>query len=90
MTKNESGRISSVAVRVHRIAEAEAFYAEAFGVRFRDVDLGGLCCRFGDLGAVTSKLVPLRDASDFEGYPVHQIGAVRDPDGNTIEIYGPG
>jgi catechol 2,3-dioxygenase-like lactoylglutathione lyase family enzyme len=100
-----------------------AFYGEAFGVEFREVDTGGgIRSRFGELGGLTLKLVPIRDNGDFENFPIHQLGlevpdveavlavarkhggrvqdvptrqggrlhaAVRDPDGNTLELYGP-
>jgi predicted enzyme related to lactoylglutathione lyase len=101
--------------------EMEAFYAEAFGVQFRTVETGPFRSRFGELGRLTLKLVPIRSEVDFEGFPVHQLGfevddvdaviaaatrhggrvqdapqrtggrlyaAIRDPDGNTIELYG--
>jgi catechol 2,3-dioxygenase-like lactoylglutathione lyase family enzyme len=97
-----------------------AFYSQAFGIRFREVDAFGIRSQFGEIGGITLKLVPLRDGVDFEGYPLHQLGfdvpdveavlqlaehhggrgegeilrdgsrvhtAVRDPDGNTIELY---
>jgi predicted enzyme related to lactoylglutathione lyase len=96
------------------------FYSEAFQVQFRGVDTYGIRSQFGELGGITLKFVPIRDSTDFEGYPFHQIGfmvpdveavialalkyggqregevirdgdriqaAVRDPDGNTIELY---
>jgi len=99
-----------------------AFYTEAFGVDFEEVDARGITSQFGRLGEITLKLVPLRKSVDFEGYPSHQLGvevldvdavitlatkhggrqegpilrqdgrahaAVRDPDGNTVELYGP-
>jgi predicted enzyme related to lactoylglutathione lyase len=98
-----------------------AFYSEAFGARFQIVEIGGLTSRFGRIGRLTVKFVPIRGAADFQGYPVHQPGfevsdvraaiasahrhggsahdppvrrdgrlqaAIRDPDGNTIELYG--
>lgn len=97
----------------------QAFYAKAFGARFREVQVGPLACRFGELDGWTLKLVPLREAPEFDGFPLHQLGfevddveavlalaeqhggrregapttvdgvvhaAVRDPDGNTIEL----
>lgn len=111
---------SSVALRVHHMDRMVAFYSEAFGIRFREVDTSGLKSRFGKLNGVLIKLVPLRKQPDFEGFPSHQPGftvpdiarvislakkhggreltpptrrdkqlhaAVRDPDGNTIELY---
>jgi catechol 2,3-dioxygenase-like lactoylglutathione lyase family enzyme len=113
--------LTTVAFRVHKMPEMEAFYAEAFGVKFRTVETGPFRSRFGELGRLTLKLVPIRSETDFEGFPVHQLGfevddveaviaaatrhggrvqdapqraegrvhaAVRDPDGNTIELYG--
>jgi catechol 2,3-dioxygenase-like lactoylglutathione lyase family enzyme len=114
--------LASVAYRVHRTGAMVAFYTEAFGARFREVDARGVRSQFGELGSLTLKFVPIRDTVDFEGFPVHQLGfevpdvaaviataerhggrvqdpperqdgrvhaAVRDPDGNTIELYGP-
>jgi predicted enzyme related to lactoylglutathione lyase len=96
------------------------FYSEAFQVRFREVDTYGIRSQFGEVKEITLKFVPIRDDTDFDGYPVHQPGffvadvgavvalavkhggrqegqtirsngrieaAVRDPDGNTIELY---
>lgn len=118
MRKNAS--ITSLALRVHNTDQMLKFYAGAFGVQFREVDARGIRSHFGELGGITLKLVPIRDGSDFEGFPVHQPGftvgniyevialavkhggrqegtviqtgkrrhaAVRDPDGNTIELY---
>lgn len=98
----------------------EDFYAVAFGIRFRTVQTGAFESRFGELGDLTLKLVPIREAPDFEGFAVHQLGidvdslervvqlavdaggrrmgdpvvvdairqvAIRDPDGNTLELY---
>jgi catechol 2,3-dioxygenase-like lactoylglutathione lyase family enzyme len=114
--------LATVAYRVHHESAMLAFYAEAFGVRFRVVETDGVRSHFGELSNVTLKLVPIREAADFEGFPAHQLGfdvsdvarvietalrhggrvqdaavrdgarvhaAVRDPDGNTIELYGP-
>jgi catechol 2,3-dioxygenase-like lactoylglutathione lyase family enzyme len=115
-------RLTSLALRVHHMDAMVAFYADAFGARFREVPTGPLTSRFAEVGGVTLKFVPIRDAADFAGFPVHQPGfevedvervlvaaaahggaiqdapregdgrlhaAVRDPDGNTLEIYGP-
>lgn len=112
--------LTTIAVQVHHMDAMVAFYAEAFGFRFRPAATGGLASQFGRRGALTLKFVPLRDAPDFDGYPSHQLGfsvenvdavlalaerhggrregevirsggsvhaAVRDPDGNTLEIY---
>jgi catechol 2,3-dioxygenase-like lactoylglutathione lyase family enzyme len=123
--RRRAGRadVTTVAYRVHRMAAMLAFYGEAFGVEFREVDTGGgIRSRFGELGGLTLKLVPIRDNADFENFPIHQLGlevpdveavlavarkhggrvqdvptrqggrlhaAVRDPDGNTLELYGP-
>jgi catechol 2,3-dioxygenase-like lactoylglutathione lyase family enzyme len=116
------GRLASLAFRVHRMDAMLAFYRDAFGVEFRDVTTGPVVSRFGELGNITLKFVPIRDATDFENFPIHQPGievsdvqaavaaarkhggsvqdaprevggqthaSVRDPDGNTIELYGP-
>jgi predicted enzyme related to lactoylglutathione lyase len=113
-------QLTSVAFRTHEHEAMRAFYAEAFGVTFRAVKTGPLDSDFGELGAITLKLVPIRDSTDFDGFPVHQLGievddvervislarkhggavqdaaaqrdgrvlaSVRDPDGNTIELY---
>jgi catechol 2,3-dioxygenase-like lactoylglutathione lyase family enzyme len=115
-------QISTVAYRVHRMAAMLAFYREAFGIEFREVDTGGgIRSQFGELGGITLKFVPIRDTVDFVGFPIHQLGvevpdvaavlalarkhggrvqdpprregdrvhaAMRDPDGNTMELYG--
>jgi catechol 2,3-dioxygenase-like lactoylglutathione lyase family enzyme len=113
-------RVETFALRVHRLDAMVAFYTEAFGVRFREVDARGIKSQFGRLGDVTLKLVPIRKSVDFEGFQVHQLGinvrsvdavvatairhsgrlegemtrdekiihaVIRDPDGNTIELY---
>jgi catechol 2,3-dioxygenase-like lactoylglutathione lyase family enzyme len=122
LARERAGTITTVAYRVHRQAEMVAFYSEAFGVRFRAADTGGIQSQFGELGKVTLKFVPIRNAIDFQGFPIHQLGlevpdvarvievatrhggrvqdapvrqgghlhaSVRDPDGNTLELYGP-
>lgn len=115
--------VTSVAIRVHRMEAMVAFYTEAFGASFREVDTSGLRSRFAEVDGMTLKLVPLRNSVDFEDYPSHQLGfavpdvqavvaialrhggrqegeiqrvdggglhaSVRDPDGNTLELYGP-
>lgn len=113
-------KLSSIAIRAHRMDPMLAFYSQAFGAEFREVDTYGLKSQFGDMDGVELKLVPIRDEADFDGFPVHQPGftvadvdavvalaeqhggrlvgqimrvggrtqaAVRDPDGNTIELY---
>lgn len=115
-----SGPLRSVAMRVRNLEAMESFYAAAFGVTFRSVRTGDIDSRFGDLDGITIKLVPIRDSTDFEGYPIHQLGlevesldrvvdialraggarhgemvtvdgvrqiAIRDPDGNLLELY---
>jgi catechol 2,3-dioxygenase-like lactoylglutathione lyase family enzyme len=116
-----TARITTLAFRVHRMEAMLAFYAEAFGVSFREVKTGPFTSRFGELGGTTLKFVPIREAADFEKFAVHQPGievagdlhrviaaalkhggrvenppvedgdqihaAIRDPDGNTIELY---
>ncbi len=112
--------ISSIAIRVSDLDAMVAFYSEAFNIQFREVNTFGISSRFGEVGGVLLKLVPIRESEDFENYPVHQPGfvvsdiqsviaiaikhggrqeggiiendgeiqaAVRDPDGNTIELY---
>lgn len=113
-------RMTSMALRVHHMEAMVAFYTEAFGAHFEEVETQGLTSYFGECGGVLLKFVPLRDGTDFEGYPSHQPGffvddieevfrlaelhggaveaqpirvaagwhaAVRDPDGNTLELY---
>jgi catechol 2,3-dioxygenase-like lactoylglutathione lyase family enzyme len=116
-------RLTTVAYRVHRMSAMVAFYREAFGFEFHEVDVGGgLRSQFGTLDSLTLKLVPIRDTVEFEEFPIHQLGfqvhdvgavaaaavrhggrlqdppvrekgrmraAVRDPDGNPLEVYGP-
>jgi catechol 2,3-dioxygenase-like lactoylglutathione lyase family enzyme len=114
-------RLTTLAYRVHDMPGMVAFYREAFGFEFREVNLvGGLRAQFGRLDSLTLKFVPIRDAANFEEFPIHQPGfevddveavlaiavkhggrvqdpaarengrlqaAVRDPDGNTLELY---
>lgn len=112
--------ISSIALRVHNMEAMLNFYSEAFQVQFREVDTYGIRSQFGEMNGITLKFVPIREDTDFKGFPVHQPGfvvadvevvvalaikhggrqegqiirgngqlqaAVRDPDGNTIELY---
>ena len=112
--------LSSIAIRVSNVEAMVAFYSEAFHIQFREVDTYGIRSLFGEVNGITFKLVPIRDDSDFKGYPIHQPGfvvpdveavidlalkhggrqesrllhvdgktqaAIRDPDGNTIELY---
>jgi predicted enzyme related to lactoylglutathione lyase len=112
--------LSSIAIRVANMDAMLAFYSEAFHVRFREVDTYGIRSQFGEMNGITLKFVPIRDETDFIGYPIHQPGfvvpdveavialalkhggrqegrtiqvsgktqaAIRDPDGNTIELY---
>lgn len=112
--------LSSIAIRVSNVEAMLAFYSEAFHIKFREVDTYGIHSQFGEMNGITLKLVPIRDDSDFKGFPIHQPGfvvpdveavialalkyggrqegralqvegkiqaAIRDPDGNTIELY---
>ena len=114
-------KLTTVAYRVHKQQAMVDFYTEAFGAKFRAVDTGPIRSQFGEVAGLTLKFVPIRDAADFENFPVHQLGfqvadvdrviaialkhggrvqdkpvreqgrvhaSVRDPDGNTIELYG--
>ena len=116
-------KLTTVALRVHRVEEMVAFYGEAFGAEFRQVETRGVRSWFGDVGGITFKLVPIRTSADFVDFPSHQPGfevadveavialaekyggrqegeilrlgatvhgSVRDPDGNTLELYSPG
>jgi catechol 2,3-dioxygenase-like lactoylglutathione lyase family enzyme len=118
--RSTTSRLTTLAFRVHHMAKMEAFYAEAFGFKFRDENTGGMVSRFGAGNGITIKLVPIRKDTDFVDFPVHQpgfevddvarvieiarkhggsmlqapardggvvTGSVRDPDGNTIELY---
>ena len=113
-------KLSSLAIRVANMDSMLAFYSEAFQVEFREVDTYGIRSQSGELDGITLTFVPIRDVSDFTGYPIHQPGfvvpdvqslidiaqkhggrqegqimraggkiqaAIRDPDGNTIELY---
>ena len=112
--------VSSIAIRVSDLDAMVSFYSEAFNIHFQEVNTFGLSSRFGEVGGVMIKLVPIRESEDFETYPIHQPGfvvedveavialaikhggrqeggiirnsegiqaAIRDPDGNTIELY---
>ena len=67
-------KLTTVAYRVHKQQAMVDFYTEAFGARFRVVDTGGIRSQFGDVAGLTLKFVPIRDAADFENFPVHQLG----------------
>ncbi|MGH9936516.1 MAG: VOC family protein [Blastocatellia bacterium] len=112
--------LTTVALRVHRMEQMTAFYSQAFGVKFREVDTFGIRSQFGEVAGLTLKFVPIRAGADFTEYPIHQLGftvpdveavialalkhggkqegpplrekgrlhaAIRDPDGNTLELY---
>ena len=112
--------LNSLAFRVANMEAMIAFYSQAFGIHFREVDTYGIRSQFGELDGMTLKFVPIRDEVDFKTFPIHQPGfqvenveevvrlailyggrqegqilrrdgtlqaAVRDPDGNTIELY---
>lgn len=114
--------LQTIALRVHNMEAMTAFYSAAFGVQFRPVQTGPFLSRFGELGDILLKFVPIREAPEFATFPIHQPGiavpdveavialalehggrqegelqrdengvraAVRDPDGNTLELYGP-
>ena len=122
LEENEAKRVvlESIALRVYDLDAMTAFYSEAFGIRFRRVDTFGVTSHFGDFDGMTLKLVPIRESSDFVGFPDVQLGfevpdidtvfaiaerhggkpdgkrrieanlyhaGLRDPDGNTIELY---
>ena len=67
-------RLASVALRVADLEAMTAFYRDALGVVFADADAHGQPYRTGRLGDVEFKLVPIRDAPDFEGFLVTQLG----------------
>jgi catechol 2,3-dioxygenase-like lactoylglutathione lyase family enzyme len=118
--EKSNSQLHSVAMRVHNMESMLAFYTEAFGIQFREMATGPFTSQFGEVDDLTLKFVPIRDAADFEGFAIHQLGfsvpnvenvialaiqhggrqegeiiskdngkhaAVRDPDGNTIELY---
>jgi len=73
-------RVVSVALRVHDLEAMRAFYRDVFGADLRPVQVGPLGCWFGPCAGLLLKLVPLRDAPDPTGYPLHQLGVeVGDP-----------
>lgn len=87
MTQESKTALTSIAIRAHNIEAMRAFYTEAFGGLFNQVDLGGgLQCYFGQVLGITIKLVPLRDSADFESFPLHQLGFVVDDVQKVIEI----
>src|SRR5687768_10682773 len=82
-----SALLTSVAIQVHDLEAMAAFYAEAFGATFETVDVGhGLAARFGRAGGLLIKLVKLRDAADFEGFPTHQLGFRVDDVARVVEV----
>ena len=121
MKASVKASLTTIAIRAYHLGAMVAFYTEAFGASFREVDTFGIKSQFGEMGSITLKLVPIREGVDFEDYPSHQLGlevssvedviklavkhggrqegdvhtteagkmhaAVRDPDGNTIELY---
>jgi predicted enzyme related to lactoylglutathione lyase len=66
-------KVVSVAIQTSRHDAMKAFYADAFGVQFRQVQTGPIESSFGTIGALTLKLVPIRAGVDFEGFAVHQL-----------------
>jgi hypothetical protein len=54
------GQLASVAIRVHDLTAMAAFYEGTFAARLAPTQVGPLACRFGPVGGVTLKLVPLR------------------------------
>ena len=116
----QSSQLASVAIQVHRVNAMVAFYTEAFGMSFEDVNTG-MPSKFATHGGITFKFVPLRASVDLEGFGLHQLGfvvddvheviglaiahggraegtvqrtedgslhgALRDPDGNSVEVY---
>jgi catechol 2,3-dioxygenase-like lactoylglutathione lyase family enzyme len=67
-------RLTSIALQTHHIDEMKAFYDDAFGGEFGEIEVAGLTCWFGQVAGITLKLVPLRPQPDPEGYPLHQLG----------------
>jgi hypothetical protein len=52
--KHSAVSLTSVAYRVHRTRAMVAFYTEAFGARFREVDARGIRSQFGEVGSLTA------------------------------------
>ncbi len=74
-TEGPSARaLQSIAIRVHRLDAMVAFYEEAFGATFREVDTFGISSRFAEIDGITIKFVPIRDSTEFEDFPSHQLG----------------
>ncbi len=76
----------SIALRVAQVESMTAFYSEAFGIQFREVNTYGIRSQFGELNGVTLKLIPIRDESDFQGYPIHQPGFMVEDVQKVIDI----
>ncbi len=66
--------LSSIALQVHHTEQMTEFYSRLLGIEFAEIDAGGMSCWFGRAGALTVKLVPLREEVDFESFPLHQLG----------------
>lgn len=68
--------VESLAIKCFHLEAMLAFYAEALGAEFQQVDVGvpDMRCFFGAGAGVTLKLVSGRESADFEGYPIHQLG----------------
>ena len=69
-----STTLTTLAYRVHDMDRMVAFYSEAFGARFAEVQTGPVRSRFARAGGITLKFVPIREAADFTGFAVHQPG----------------
>lgn len=63
-----------MAIWAHHLPAMTDFYSRVLGFAFREVNVGGLSCLFGELEQATLKLVPRRTDTDFEALPVHQLG----------------
>jgi catechol 2,3-dioxygenase-like lactoylglutathione lyase family enzyme len=77
---NEPAWLGSVATLVHDTDAMVAFDREVFGFVFEEVETSGVTSWFGTAPGSTLELVPLHRDGRLHG-------AVRDPDGNTIELY---
>lgn len=72
--------VHSLAIKCHDLEAQQRFYEALAGASFEEVDVGvpGMRCLFGTCWGLTLKLVSGREAPDFEGYPIHQLGLAVD------------
>ena len=78
--------LSTLAIQANRVDSMAAFYPQAFGFQFRNVDVHGLPCRFGERNGLELKLVPIRSSPDFDSFPIHQLGIEVDRIADVIAL----